>query len=157
MSTFVAGKRSLEKMESLHKDLVLLIQESFKVSQVDFTVIECGRTTERQQMLFDTGKSKVNPKKYSPEVLITKGKHIINEHRKLSDAFDFIVYVKGKGKLAYDRSHLMYLIGVFTSVGNRLFQDGKISKKIRSGANWDMDGELIYDQRFLDAPHIERV
>jgi hypothetical protein len=153
---FRLGKRSKRVYDTLHRDLQLVIDESLKVSQVDFTLTEGERTAERQQMLYDTGKSKVNPRKYTPKVLVTKGKHIVNDYRKLSDAFDFIAAVPGRSDLIYDRYHLFYLVGVFTSVGKRLYLEGKISKQIRSGANWDMDGTLKYDQSFLDAPHVER-
>lgn len=154
---FSLSGRSRKNIESCHNDLQLVVNESLKYSQVDFTIIEGERTSERQQMLFDTGKSKVNPKKYSPEILITKGKHITNEFRNESWAFDFIVSVPGKPKLIYDKYHLLYLIGVFTSIGKRLYSEGKITHQIRSGANWDMDGELKYDQGFFDAPHIELI
>ena len=56
----------------------------------------------RQQMLFNTGKSKVNPESYTPRELVSKGKHIVNGFRKLSDAFDFMAYVKGKPNLSFD-------------------------------------------------------
>ena len=149
------GKRSKENYDTLHPDLQKVVNLALKVSQVDFTITEGERSVERQQMLFDTGKSKVNPKAYTPEVLITKGKHITNDFRKESWAFDFIACVPGKPKLAYDKTHLMYLIGVFTACGEILLQRGEITHKIRSGANWDRDGELQYDQSFFDAPHIE--
>ena len=155
MNKYKLGKRSLGNIETCHKDLQLIAHESIKVTQVDFTVIEGARTEDRQQDLFNKGKSKVNPLKYTPEVLVTKGMHIVNEYRKLSDAFDFIAYVPNKPKLAFDVVHLLYLIGVFTSVAERLHQEGRISHHLRSGANWDMDGELKYDQTFFDAPHVE--
>jgi len=153
---FKLGKRSLKVYETLNDDLKIVIDEALRVSQVDFTLVEGERTAERQQMLFDTGKSKVNPRAYTDKVLITKGKHIVNQYREKSDAFDFIVSIPGRSDLIYDRYHLFYLVGVFTSVGKRLYLAGEISKEIRSGANWDMDGTLKYDQSFLDAPHIER-
>ena len=157
MSKYNLSKRSLDNLNTCHKDLQLIVKEAIKHSQVDFIIIEGERTVERQQMLFDKGKSKVNPKAYTPDVLITKGKHIVNELRKESWAFDFIVHVNGKPNLTYDKHHLMYLIGVFTSIASMLLEEGKITHEIRSGANWDLDGELVYDQTFLDMPHIELV
>jgi len=157
MSDYKLGNRSVGNLNTCHEDLRILCNEAIKYTRVDFTVIEGERLTERQQMLFDTGKSKVNPSKYTPEILITKGKHIVNEFRSLSDAFDFIAYVPGKAKLAFDLSHLFYLVGVFISTAERLYKEGKMSRRVRSGINWDMDGELRYDQSFLDAPHIELI
>lgn len=157
MGNFTLGKRSLTNLNTCHPDLQLVVHTAAKYSQVDFTIIEGARSVERQQKLYDAKKSKVNPRKYTPEVLITKGKHIVNEHRKLSMAFDFIVHVPGKPKLAYDQTHMMYLIGVFTAIGEMLYAQKKITHRVRSGANWDRDGELKYDQTFFDAPHIELI
>ena len=157
MGNNVLGPRSLKNRNQCHNDLQKVINEAAKISQVDFTIIEGARTTERQQELFNKGKSKVNPSNYSAKELITKGKHIVNEHRAVSWAFDFIVHVPGKPKMIYDMIHLMYLVGVFTSVGESLYQKGIITHKIRSGANWDMDGILKYDQSFFDSPHIEMI
>jgi len=157
MSSFKLGKRSTDNLNTCHSDLQILVREAIKYTRVDFTVIEGKRSTERQQMLFNTKKSQVNPSKYTPEILITKGKHIVNEFRSFSDAFDFIAYVPGKPKLAFDLSHLFYLVGVFISTGERLYAQGEMGRRVRSGINWDMDGELRYDQKFLDAPHIELI
>lgn len=157
MGKFKFGHRSRSNLITCHIDLQVLAVESLAVSQVDFTIIEGARNKHRQQMLFDTGKSKVNPKRYSDRELITKGKHIVNGYRDKSWAFDFIAAVPDEPKLAFDIYHLMYLIGVFTSVGNMLYDEGRITHKIRSGSNWDMDGQLKYDQNFFDAPHIELI
>lgn len=155
MNKYKLGKRSLANLATCHEDLRLIVNEAIKVSQVDFTIIEGARSKERQQHLFNTGKSKVNPLNYTQKELITKGMHVTNQYREFSDAFDFIAYVPNKPKLAFDAVHLLYLIGVFTSVAERLHQEGRISHHLRSGANWDMDGELKYDQTFFDAPHVE--
>ena len=157
MKDFKYGKRSQDNLNTCHKDLQLIAETALKYSQVDITITEGERAVKRQQMLFDTGKSKVNPRAYTSEVLITKGKHITNEFRKESFAFDFIAAVPGKPKLAYDKTHLMYLVGVFTAVGEMLLDKGLITHKVRSGANWDRDGELQYDQSFFDAPHVELI
>ena len=151
------GPRSIENRDQCHADLILVINEAARLSQVDFTIIEGARSVERQQMLFNKGRSKVNPSKYSAAELITKGKHIVNEFRDESWAFDFIVYVPGRKDLTYDATHLMYLVGVFTAVAEYLYQAGEIDHKIRSGANWDRDGMLKYDQSFFDSPHIEMI
>jgi hypothetical protein len=72
-------------------------------------------------------------------------------------AFDFIASVPSKPELAYDKVHLMYLVGVFTSISEYMYINGIITHKVRSGANWDSDGELLYDQSFWDMPHIELI
>jgi len=140
------GERSLNNLESCHEDLQLIANEALKVSQVDFGISEGHRSLQRQLELFNAGKSKIDG-------VTKKGKHNYNP----SLAFDFYAYVPGKKELAFDVTHLMYIVGVITAVGERLYQEGKISHKVRSGANWDGDGELKYDQSFFDAPHIQIV
>ena len=138
------GNRSLKNLETCHKDLVLVAKESLKVSQIDFGISEGHRSIERQNKLFKEGKSKIDG-------INKKGKHNYSP----SNAFDFYAYVADNKKLAFDTVHLMYLVGVITATANRLHQEGRIQHKIRSGANWDSDGQLKYDQSFFDAPHIE--
>jgi len=140
------GKRSKEKLATCHIDLQVIAERALANSQVDFSVTEGNRSLARQKMLFDKGKSKVDGIK-------RKGKHNYNP----SLAFDFIAYVPGKKKLAYDLTHIMYLVGVLTCAAQELYREGKTKHFLRSGANWDRDGELRYDQTFFDAPHVELI
>jgi len=142
--SFKLGKRSKDNYNTLHPDLQKIIDMALKVSQVDFTIIEGERTVERQQKLFNEGKSKIDG-------INKKGKHNYSP----SLAFDFIAAVPNRKDLAFDKNHLMYLVGVFTACGKHLLNECEITHRTRSGANWDMDGTLVYDQRFLDMPHIE--
>lgn len=138
------GERSLKNLGSCHIDLQLVAREALKDSQIDFGISEGHRSIERQQKLFNEGKSKIDG-------VNKMGKHNYSP----SMAFDFYAYVAGNKKLAFDTVHLMYLVGVITATGNRLYKEERITHKIRSGANWDGDGQLKYDQSFFDAPHIE--
>ncbi|MFA8451758.1 MAG: hypothetical protein ACEPOW_13775 [Bacteroidales bacterium] len=138
---FELSKRSKDNMSSTHRDLQIIVETAIMVTQVDFIVTEGGRSDERQNKLLSEGKTTVK-----------RGKHNVKPK---SEAFDFCAYIKGKPELAYDKVHLMYLVGVFTSIGELLYKQGVITHKVRSGANWDRDGELLYDQTFWDAPHIE--
>jgi hypothetical protein len=38
-----------------------------------------------------------------------------------------------------------------------LYEQEKITSKLKWGANWDMDGEIITDQGFMDLPHFELI
>lgn len=154
---YAFGKRSLANLETCHEDLQIVARSVIQVSDVDFTIIEGAREINRQQMLFDTGKSKVNPSAYdNVEVLLQKGKHLVYPGlRPKSIAFDFMAYIKGRPELAFDTAHLIYLSALFTGIGNQLLQKGIIRHKIVSGTNWDKDGVLKYDQSFFDAPHIQ--
>ena len=77
--SFKLGKRSKDNYNTLHPDLQKIIDMALKVSQVDFTIIEGERTVERQQKLFNEGKSKIDG-------INKKGKHNYSP----SLAFDFI-------------------------------------------------------------------
>ena len=134
------SNRSLIQYQTLHPDLQRIIDVALKCSDVDFVIVEGHRPVSRQQELFKQGLSKIDGVK-------TKGKHNYNP----SMAFDFCV----AGTDIYDRDHMMYLIGVFTSIGKCLKFSGDITHNVRSGANWDQDGILIKGQKLVDLPHIE--
>ena len=141
---WILSKKSMANIITCHEDLQRIILLSAKISQVDFSITEGHRSIERQQLLFKEGKSKIDG-------ITKKGKH--NEIPSM--AFDFCAVVKDKPQLAYDEKHLLYLVGIFTAAGEILLMQKDNKYKVRSGTNWDGDGELFYDQTFWDAPHIE--
>lgn len=55
---YVLGKRSKERLEGVHPDLVSVVERAIEISNVDFTVLEGVRTRERQKELFAKGASK---------------------------------------------------------------------------------------------------
>ncbi len=144
MSNYEFGAKSTERLKSCHIDLQLIAETALLNSQVDFGISEGHRSIERQLKLFKEGKSQIDG-------INKKGMHNYTP----SMAFDFYAYVAGKKKLAYDLTHLMYLVGVITASAEMLFRECKVTHLARSGANWDKDGELRYDQTFFDSPHIE--
>lgn len=151
------GKSSRKKLDTCDPDLQLIIEESIKVSDIDFGIAQGERTIELQQLYFDQGKSKINPKAYSSlEKLLSKAKHIVDgEIRLLSDAVDIYAYVNGKA--SWNPKYLCYIGGVIMSTANRLYEEGRIMYKLRWGGNWDNDGEIITDQNFQDLPHYELI
>ena len=56
--SYVLGKRSKERLEGVHPDLVSVVERAITISNVDFTVLEGVRTRERQKELFAKGASK---------------------------------------------------------------------------------------------------
>lgn len=151
------GNKSNLNLKTCNSDLQLVIKESIKISEVDFSVVQGSRTVEQQQEYFDNNKSNVNPKAYSTlEELFKKGKHLTDDDiRKLSDAVDLCAYVNGKAN--WEDRYLCYIGGVVTSTAKRLYLEGRIKKEIRWGGNWDRDGEIITDQRLKDLPHYESI
>ena len=138
------GKRSREALSSCHVDLQLIAEIAIKRTQVDFMIVEGHRSKERQKLLYDAGKSKIDGIK-------KKGKHNYSP----SLAFDICAIVKGKA--SWRESYLAYLGGVITSVALELIDRDHIGHRIRWGGNWDGDGEIITDQSFIDMPHFELI
>lgn len=55
---FVLGKRSLEKLNGVHPDLVRVVKRAIEITEVDFVVTEGVRTVARQKELVAAGASK---------------------------------------------------------------------------------------------------
>lgn len=55
--TFKLGKRSLQRLEGVHPDLVKVVQLAIEISDIDFTVLEGVRTKARQSQLVAAGAS----------------------------------------------------------------------------------------------------
>jgi len=55
MLDFKFSQRSLNNLEGVHSDLIVVVTHALLISEIDFVVIEGLRTPERQQQLFDAG------------------------------------------------------------------------------------------------------
>lgn len=141
---YVFGNTSLERLDTCHHEMKLIMKEALSVSVVDFGIAEGHRTLERQKKLYDEGLSQIDGVK-------VKGKHNYNP----SLAADVYAYVNGKASWA--EKDLCYIAGVITGTAERLRREGKIESKIRWGGNWDGDGVIVTDQSFIDLPHFELI
>ncbi len=54
---FRLGRRSKQRLEGLHPDLIQIVEKAITITRVDFTVLEGLRTEERQRELFAAGAS----------------------------------------------------------------------------------------------------
>ncbi|MGB5990642.1 MAG: M15 family metallopeptidase [Marinifilaceae bacterium] len=54
---FYLGKKSLERLDGVHPDLVRVVKRAITISKLDFGVTEGLRTVERQKELLAAGKS----------------------------------------------------------------------------------------------------
>lgn len=54
---FHLGRRSKQRLEGLHPDLVKVIEKAITITRVDFSVLEGLRTEARQRELFTAGAS----------------------------------------------------------------------------------------------------
>ena len=115
--------KSKERLETCHKDLQLIMTEAIQNSMVDFGIAEGHRSLERQKLLFDAGKSRIDG-------ISKKGKHNYSP----SLAVDIYAFVNGKA--SWDVSYLSYLGGVITATAAMLYEEGEISHKVRWGGNW---------------------
>lgn len=144
MGKFKFGSVSSKLLESAHDDLKKVMFEAIKLSPVDFGISESHRSTERQQLLYQLGKSKIDG-------VYKKGKH--NSFPSL--AVDVYAFVNGSA--SYNAHHVLVLAGAILATAEKLYQEKMISHRVRWGGNWDMDGEPVTDQSFDDLVHFELV
>ena len=144
------GIRSINKLNTCHRDLQLIAEGAIGRSAVDFSITEGARSREIQKRYFESGASKLDPDD-------PKNKDRMKHLYIPSWAFDIAIYVAGRSDLLYDPIHLAYVAGVIMTVAGELFDEGKISHRLRWGGNWDGDGIVVKDQRFVDMPHFELV
>ena len=123
------GKRSKERLATCDKRLQKVFNEVIKF--VDCSVLEGHRSKQRQNDLFDEGKTKV---------LYPNGRH----NSIVSNAVDVTPYpVDWKDR---ERQTLFagFVLGIATGMGI----------KLRWGGDWDQDFQVM-DNRFDDFPHFE--
>ena len=125
------GKRSRENLATCDKRLQKVFNEVIKT--VDCSVIEGHRSKDRQNKLYEEGKTKVR---------YPNGRH----NAKPSNAADVVPY-----PIDWDdreRFHLFagYVIGVASGMGITL----------RWGGDWNMNFE-VDDNKFDDFPHFELI
>lgn len=129
--------------------MIKIHQLAISRSRIDYGISEGHRSLERQKLLFDQGRSKIDG-------ISKKGKHNFEP----SLATDIYVYhpdLETRQKLAYDPGSLCYIAGLIISCADELLGKGEINHTIRWGGNWDKDGVILKDQSFDDLPHFELV
>lgn len=123
------GKRSKERLSTCHKDLQLVFNEVIKY--VDCSILEGHRGEDRQNSLYEEGKTKVR---------YPNGRHNASPSR----AVDVTPYpVDWK-----DRERQTLFAGFVLGVANQM------GINLRWGGDWDQDFE-VKDNRFDDFPHFE--
>lgn len=130
--TFALGKKSLDLLQGVHPDLVKVVQLAMSRQIMDFSVNEGTRTAERQKQLVASGFSQT-----------MESKHLVQSDG-YGHAVDLVPYpVNWK-----DTGRFYVLNGIMRSCA------AELGIKIRTGADWDGDGEVL-DQTFFDLPHYE--
>ena len=123
------GRKSRERLSTCDSNLQKVFNEVIK--HVDCSVLEGHREKDRQNKLFEEGKTKV---KYP------NGRH----NRQPSSAVDVTPYpVDWK-----DRERQTLFAGFVTGVASQM------GINLRWGGDWDQDFQVV-DNRFDDFPHFE--
>lgn len=129
------SQKSLDKLKTCHDDLQKIFMEAIKY--VNITIIEGIRTVDRQQELFNAGKSKT-----------MNSKHLgING---VSMAVDVALWPIDWS----DRDRFVYLGGFIQAIAFMLHEKGEIAHLVRWGGDWDSDQD-IKEHKFFDGPHCE--
>ena len=123
------GKRSKERLATCEKDLQMVFNEVIK--HVDCSVLEGHRGKDRQNSLYEDGKTKVR---------YPNGRHNASP----SCAVDVTPYPVDWA----DRERQTLFAGFVLGVANQM------GIKLRWGGDWDQDFE-VKDNRFDDFPHFE--
>ncbi len=148
------GKTSRQRLETCTADIQKLMHYAISTSMIDFGIGQGERTEDQQLEYFLAGLSRIDPRIPSQ---LKKAKHVTSKDYPKARAVDIFAWVPGKKELMYDDIHLAYLGGHIMRCYQELRAKGEITCKIRWGANWDSDGELVYDHSLKDLPHYEEV
>lgn len=136
------GSASKARLSSCHQDLQIIFSEVIK--GVDCSIL-CGhRPEDEQQVAFEAGLSKLT----FPD----------SKHNKVpSIAVDAAPYFSELRNTDWNDSNAFaFFAGYVMATANKLFEEGKISHKLRWGGDWDGDGQTK-DQSFHDLPHFELI
>ena len=123
------GKRSKERLLTCEKDLQMVFNEVIK--HVDCSVLEGHRSKDRQNSLYEDGKTKVR---------YPNGRHNSSPSR----AVDVTPYPVDWA----DRERQTLFAGFVIGVANQM------GIKLRWGGDWDQDFQ-VQDNTFDDFPHFE--
>jgi len=130
MAKYKFGKRSRKRLEGVHPDLVKVAEECLNL--MDIAIIEGVRSLDKQKDYLRTGATKT-----------LKSKHLIGH------ALDLTPYpVDMTSDMGIKRHY--YMAGMLRGIAHMM------NIKIRSGADWDNDGNIT-DQTFMDLVHIEKI
>lgn len=86
---FRLSKRSIERLQGVHPDLVKVVHRAIEVSPIDFAVLEGLRTPERQRQLVASGASKTMNSRHLTGHAVDLGAWVAGEIR-----WDWPLYLK---------------------------------------------------------------
>lgn len=127
---FALGKRSLERLQGVHPDLVKVVKLAISRSDVDFTVIEGVRSREKQAENVRKGVSQT-----------------MNSRHLTGHAVDIAPLVNGQipwNDKSYFNKQAQLMLACADELGIA----------IRWGGDWNENGDWK-DEKFYDGPHFE--
>lgn len=140
------SQRSLEKLDTCHVDLKVLMIEAIKESPYDFGITHGHRTPEEQNELFKKGRSDTGEIIDKSKVVtyldgyIKKSKHNLYP----AEAVDIVVYFEGR--VTWEHEFYEIVAGHILKIAEELFEQNKIMNRITYGGNWN---------KFKDYPHFQ--
>ena len=127
------GKRSEEKLATVHRELSSVARKALELSPVDFGVTEGLRSQEKQAELLAIGATKT-----------LKSKHLTGR------AIDIACFVDGK--ITWELEYYQIVANAFDLARKELDTD------LRWGGSWNVnDFALREENKFIDAVHFELV
>jgi len=149
----VYSRTSRERLDSCHEDLQRLFYEVIK--GFDCKILYGHRTADEQMELFKRGRVLTESGVWvveNPLLVVTNkdGHNKPSKHNFLpSLAVDVVPYYSTPAHIRWKDTNRMYFFA-----GYVLGIAEQMGIKIRSGADWDRDTEVM-DQTFVDLPHFE--
>ena len=153
--TFTLSRRSRQKLEGVHEDLIETVIRAIDLTKIDFGVIYGVRSEAEQKKLFDSGRSQT-----------MASKHLLQDDG-TAHAVDLMAYQDGKP---------CWEIKVYDEIADAMKEAAvRTGTKIRWGAAWQIDDlrdwegtaeeamNAYIDLRrsqgrrpFIDGPHFEK-
>ena len=140
---------SKERLATAHPDLIKVMEKAITISPMDFGIAYGYRSPQKQHELYQQGRTKPGAIVTNIDGYKKKSKH--NEYP--SHAVDIYAFIQGKA--VWEVTELTFLAGIILATAKLLKQSGEITHDLVWGGNWDGDGEIITDQKFMDLPHFE--
>lgn len=130
---FRFGKKSEEKLASVHRDLSRVARKALELSPVDFGITEGLRSEEKQKQLVAEGASKT-----------MKSKHLTGH------AIDIACFVDGE--ITWDLEYYKVVANAFALASN------ECKVNLRWGGSWKVNNFILDpENKFVDAVHFELV
>lgn len=134
------GKRSLERLQGVHPNMVKVVKRAAALSSQDFTVLEGVRTLARQKELYAQGRTKPGPK----VTWTLQSNHFVNPKTGYGHAVDLCPW-----PIDWNDTKK------FDAIAKVMLQASKeLGIPIRWGADWDRDGKPR-EKGESDSPHFE--